>query len=89
MAVTSRTGLRGSAPSSENVLIVEDDVFFADDWRKHVHVVRDFVNNEQEESWECLFLGCTPRRSLKTRVSHLSLLRTSLPTGTTCTRSAI
>jgi GR25 family glycosyltransferase involved in LPS biosynthesis len=48
-----------------NVLIVEDDVFFAKDWADGEARVADFVARAAD--WDCLLLGWTPRRSLRNK----------------------
>jgi GR25 family glycosyltransferase involved in LPS biosynthesis len=53
----------------QNVLIVEDDVFFADDWRTGERDAADFVRRCAD--WDCLFLGWTPRRSKRTQFKHV------------------
>lgn len=54
----------------QNVLIMEDDVFFFKDWRKYMPSVQNFVQHATD--WDCLFLGWTPFRSRKTNWKHIT-----------------
>jgi len=52
-----------------NVMVVEDDVFFANDWHQYVKDAEAFVQGEPD--WDCLFLGWTPIRSKKTKWKNI------------------
>lgn len=54
----------------QNVLILEDDVFFSNDWHKYMPAVQNFVLNATD--WDCLFLGWTPFRARKTNWKHIT-----------------
>lgn len=54
----------------DNVLIVEDDVFFAKDWRKYVPHMFKFMRENQD--WDMLFLGWTPYKSFITPWKHVT-----------------
>lgn len=53
----------------QNVLILEDDVFFTPDWRTYLKDMSRFMN--ENDDWDCLFLGLTPFRTQKTPWSHV------------------
>lgn len=54
----------------KNVLIVEDDVFFSNDWQKYMPSVQNFVTHAAD--WDCLFLGWTPFRARKTNWKNIT-----------------
>ncbi len=56
-----------------NVLILEDDVFFAKDMNKYLPYAAAFVNGAKD--WDCLFLGWTPIRSKSTKWKHIAEIR--------------
>lgn len=85
MLVTERdaqSGLRGCYESHrkawklahdrqmQNVLILEDDVFFSKDFYKHMPSVNKFVTAATD--WDCFFLGWMPLRSRKTNWKHIT-----------------
>lgn len=54
----------------DNVLIVEDDVFFLKDWYKYMPYVSAFMRSDA--AWDMLFLGWTPFKSFNTEWKHIT-----------------
>lgn len=65
--------LDGLAKGHEVILVLEDDVFFSDDWKQHVEHVADFVLHSGQP-WHTIALGWTPFRS-HPHSPHMSLIR--------------
>lgn len=53
----------------KRVLIVEDDVFFTQDWAKNLNDVSRFL--DENEDWDCFFLGWAPFKSQRTPWKHV------------------
>ena len=61
---------RARVEGLNNVLIVEDDVFFSKDWFTYLPYALQFMRENRD--WDLLFLGWTPYKSFRTQWDHVT-----------------